>query len=298
MVQGALEAVRGSIQKPNLRLIRGLAAKLFTPTGVRPKGFDTMPSAGSGATRNASSSSTCGVTPTPKADRQAEADAHRRREADRRRRRTPEPTTPVRSRPWRPRPRPSSAPSTRGRHRAVGRLEGSRVRRSRLPDPCLVVLVGAAGSGKSTFAARRFGPDDVLSSDAFRALIGAMRRTSRQPARPSRPSIGPSRAGLGEGRLTVVDATNVSPTLSRVLLRARTAGLPAIAIVLDVPAAEALARNAARLDRVVPDAVVHRQLLDLDLALRTGRLETEGFSLVVRLRGPAADGVRIRRVSR
>ncbi len=57
---------RGSIQVPNLKRIRAMVAKLFTEPGVRPLGFDTMPSAGSGPTRRASSSSNCGVRATPK----------------------------------------------------------------------------------------------------------------------------------------------------------------------------------------------------------------------------------------
>jgi polyisoprenyl-teichoic acid--peptidoglycan teichoic acid transferase len=68
LVAGTSDA-RGSIQKPDIPAIRKMAAKLFTPTGVRPTGFDTMPAAGSGATRSASSSSTCGIVkpkPTPK----------------------------------------------------------------------------------------------------------------------------------------------------------------------------------------------------------------------------------------
>ena len=57
--------VRGSIQIPDLKKIRAMAARLFTPTGTRPTGFDTMPANGSGATRSASSSSDCGRTPSP-----------------------------------------------------------------------------------------------------------------------------------------------------------------------------------------------------------------------------------------
>ena len=41
-----------------------------------------------------------------------------------------------------------------------------------LPTPCLVVLVGAAGSGKSTWAATHFAPAEVVSSDALRSLVG------------------------------------------------------------------------------------------------------------------------------
>ncbi|HYA51664.1 MAG TPA: AAA family ATPase, partial [Streptosporangiaceae bacterium] len=37
-----------------------------------------------------------------------------------------------------------------------------------LPDPALVVLVGPSGSGKSAWAARRYRPDEVVSSDRLR----------------------------------------------------------------------------------------------------------------------------------
>ena len=40
-----------------------------------------------------------------------------------------------------------------------------------VPELCLIALVGASGSGKSTFAARHFGRFEVLSSDFCRGLV-------------------------------------------------------------------------------------------------------------------------------
>ena len=57
---------RGSIELPEFDKIHALAARLFTPTGTRPEGFDTMPSAGTGSTKKASSSTNCGIKATPK----------------------------------------------------------------------------------------------------------------------------------------------------------------------------------------------------------------------------------------
>ena len=40
-----------------------------------------------------------------------------------------------------------------------------------VPELSLVVLVGASGSGKSTFARKHFKPTEILASDECRALI-------------------------------------------------------------------------------------------------------------------------------
>src|SRR3954453_9751576 len=41
-----------------------------------------------------------------------------------------------------------------------------------LPVPCLVVLVGPSASGKSTWAEAQFAPDEIVSSDRLRAVVG------------------------------------------------------------------------------------------------------------------------------
>lgn len=159
-----------------------------------------------------------------------------------------------------------------------------------LPEPCLVVLIGAAGAGKSTLAARLFPPDAILSSDAFRAVVagdeadqGATRAAfailHRQLERR-----------LAAGRTTVVDATSVTPFARRGLVRRAAAlGIPAVAIVLDLDPALVRARNAARAGRVVPDAAVVRQLADLARSRRPGVLEGEGFAAIHHVR--SADGL-------
>ena len=157
-----------------------------------------------------------------------------------------------------------------------------------IPDPSLVVLVGPAGSGKSTFAARCFAPGEVLASDAMRAIVGRD-ESDQAVTRSAFALLNRQLDGrLRDGKLAVVDATNVEAHARRALLqRARAARVPAVAIVLDLPPRIVLGRNQARAGRVVEAAVVRHHLARLRAAVDRGQLEREGFDLVYRIREPA-----------
>lgn len=160
-----------------------------------------------------------------------------------------------------------------------------------VPDPSLIVLIGAAGSGKSTFAARHFAPDEILSSDALRAAISgdaADQSVSRAAFRALHATLD---RRLTAGRLTVVDATNITREARRALLdRADATGMPTVAIVLDLAPDLVLARNAARPDRVVPESVVRRHLDAVRQLVDDGALDADGFSAVHILRDQAQVG--------
>ncbi|MEU3516785.1 polynucleotide kinase-phosphatase [Streptomyces sp. NPDC006654] len=152
-------------------------------------------------------------------------------------------------------------------------------------DLSLVVLVGASGSGKSTFARRHFKPTEVISSDFCRRLVSD--DENDQSASGDAFDVLHYIAGkrLAAGRRTVVDATSVQQDSRRQLidLAKRFDVLP-IAIVLDVPEEVCAERNAARADRAdLPRRVVQRHIRELRRSLR--HLEREGFRKVHILRG-------------
>jgi protein phosphatase len=169
-----------------------------------------------------------------------------------------------------------------------------------VPDPSLVVLVGAAGAGKTTFAARHFAPAEVVSSDALRALVG-WGEADQAASRPAFSILHRQvERRLLRGLLTVVDATNVDPAGRRSLLRrARANRVPAVAIVFDLPGSLVLARNAGRAQRVVDPTIVADHLGRLRSQVERGTLDGEGFEAIYRLADSSAlDGAMVIRVTR
>lgn len=152
-------------------------------------------------------------------------------------------------------------------------------------DLSLVVLVGASGSGKSTFARRHFKPTEVISSDFCRGLVSD--DENDQGATKDAFDVLHYIAGkrLAAGRRTVVDATSVQSDSRRQLIDlAKQYDVLPIAIVLDVPEEVCAERNAARADRAeMPVRVIKRHIRELRRSIR--HLEREGFRKVHVLRG-------------
>jgi predicted kinase len=149
-----------------------------------------------------------------------------------------------------------------------------------LPRDALVLLIGPAGSGKSTFAARHFPRTAVVSSDAFREMVADDPDDQSATVDAFRILHAVVRARLRRGRFTVVDATNVQ-TVARRELRAiaQRFGRPVVAIVFDRPLDVTLAWNAGRGDRVVPVETVrhHHQLLAGSMQALAG----EGYAAIL-----------------
>jgi protein phosphatase len=145
-----------------------------------------------------------------------------------------------------------------------------------IPELSLVVLIGPSGCGKSTFARRHFKPTEVLSSDAFRALVSDDEndQTATDDAFAALHFVAARR--LAKAKVTVVDATNVQPEGRKPLVAlARQFHVLPVAIVLDLPERVCHERNQSRPDRVFGPHVVRNQKSQLQRSLRG--LGREGF---------------------
>jgi predicted kinase len=164
-----------------------------------------------------------------------------------------------------------------------------------IPDMALVALVGVTGSGKSTFARAHFRPSQVLSSDAFRAMVADDENDQSASTAAFDALHHVAGLRLRAGRVTVVDATNVQPFARAALVKlARDNDVLPVAIILDVPEEVCWQRTqgrpdrgfgelASRTTRPLARAVVTRQHRELRRSI--GQLAREGFRKVHVLRG-------------
>ena len=154
-----------------------------------------------------------------------------------------------------------------------------------LPELSLVVLIGASGSGKSTFARQHFKATEVLSSDFCRGLVSDDENDqgSTKDAFEVLHFVAGKR--LAAGKLTVVDATNVQIEARKPLLAlARAYQVFPVAIVFNLPERLCQERNQGRPDRDFGPHVVRQHTMHLRRSLHG--LEREGFRHVFVLASP------------
>ncbi len=146
----------------------------------------------------------------------------------------------------------------------------------RVPTPCLVVLVGASGSGKSTWAAQQCRPGEVVSSDALREQVGESSSDQRASTDAFAVLDEIVRRRLARGLFTVIDATSLHPDgRARYRDMAGVANVPCVAVAFPTDAATCRRRNKARAVPV-PAAALTQQLKEFEATLPL--LAGEGFA--------------------
>src|SRR3954471_11910667 len=116
-----------------------------------------------------------------------------------------------------------------------------------IPAPALVVLVGPAGSGKTTWANRRYAGNEIVSSDALRAVVGSGEADLDASKDAFALLDAVVAARLRRGLTTAVDTLGIDPDRGAALVQAgRSAGLPVVAVRLRTSLEICRSRNRLR----------------------------------------------------
>lgn len=149
----------------------------------------------------------------------------------------------------------------------------------RLPETCLVLLMGPSSAGKSTFAKKYFLETEVISSDYCRALVADDENDLSATAQAFDVLNYIASKRLKLGKLTVIDALNLKrEDRSKLIKLAKENYALAAVIVLEASMRKLLDRHEGRTDRNFGKNVLSYQYEDYKQSLRT--IEKEGFSYV------------------
>lgn len=148
--------------------------------------------------------------------------------------------------------------------------------KTNLPENCLVLLLGASGSGKSTFAAKHFLSTEVVSSDYCRAVVSDDDNNQSVTGDAFDLLHFVVSKRMKNRRLTVVDATNVQPESRKKLIDlADSHYYQTVGIVFNFDIDVSFKRNQNRPERQFGRHVVAGHVRDLRRSLKS--LKREGF---------------------
>ncbi|MFH8342963.1 AAA family ATPase [Streptomyces sp. AM6-12] len=149
-----------------------------------------------------------------------------------------------------------------------------------IPDPALIVMIGASGSGKSTLASN-WPATQVLELDAFRAMVADDAGDQSATGAAVTVMHAALKARMARQLTTVISDTNTDARVRKSLIDlARAHGVHVVALLVATPAGVCVQRQAVRTpDRAVPEDVVRRQHADAVTAFP--QLRSEGFDHIV-----------------
>ena len=153
----------------------------------------------------------------------------------------------------------------------------------KIPEFCLITLIGSSMSGKTTFANTHFDYKQVLSSDNFREMIcgDSMNQSINSDAFESLYFILDKR--LKNYQTTIVDATNTTYNDRKKILEiAKANNVQNVAIVINIDESIIFERQ-KRLQRVKPDKL-KKQIINVRKSI--SGLKSEGYRYVYVLESP------------
>jgi protein phosphatase len=149
----------------------------------------------------------------------------------------------------------------------------------------LVVLIGATGSGKSSFASKHFKPTEIVSSDACRGMVSDDENNQAASADAFALARYITGLRLKNGLVTVIDATNVQEEARKDWIKlAREYHCLPVAIILNMPEKVCAQRNGLRPDRNFGAHVIPQHISQLKRSFK--KLKYEGFRHIFELRSP------------
>lgn len=154
-----------------------------------------------------------------------------------------------------------------------------------IPDFALVVLIGATGSGKSSFARKHFLETEIVSSDACRAIVSDDETDLAATADAFDLLDYTAAVRLKRRLMTVIDATSVKreDRAKLVQLARKYHALP-VALVFDIDPRICHERNQNRPNRDFGEHVVRNHAKSLRRGVRG--LQKEGFRQVQIMKSP------------
>ncbi|WP_196893082.1 polynucleotide kinase-phosphatase [Aureivirga marina] len=152
-----------------------------------------------------------------------------------------------------------------------------------IPKNALVLLIGASGAGKSTFANKHFEKYEIVSSDVCRGMVSNAENTMDANTETFELLEFIVSKRLKRGLLTVIDATNVHSDSRKNLLKiAKKYHVLSVAIVLDLPEEVSIQRNETREDRNFGNHVIRNHKRNLRHSLKF--LKKEGFKKIYKFK--------------